>query len=420
MSRLALFGGSKVIKKPLTNYNEIGSSELKEIKKVIKSGILSGFVASNDDSFFGGPKIKQLEKLWQKKFNVNNAISFNSNTSGIFAAVGAINANPGDEIIVPPYTMSATVIAPLIYGCIPVFADIEDQYFCIDPKKIITKITQRTKAIIAVNLFGHPAELTKLKNICKKRNIFLIEDNAQAPMAIENNKYTGTIGDIGVFSLNRHKHIQTGEGGICVTNNNFLAKKLRLIRNHGECIINQKTSSKMLINNVGFNYRMTELSAAVGICQLKKLNSIVNERIQIAKKILKGLKHLDGIETPLTRNKCKHVYYGLPMKINEKLLGCSRKKFASALRAEGLPINEGYVKPMYELPIFQKKIAFGNKGYPFILSKISYKGNLCPVAKELHYKKELGFGICSFKLNNKEINLIIDAFHKVYEKRKSL
>ena len=112
MTKLAIFGGPKLITKPLTNFNEIGSLELKEIKKVIKSGVLSGFVASNDDSFYGGPKIKVLENLWQKKFNVKNAITFNSNTSGIFAAIGAINVNPGDEIIVPSTTF-ATVVSPL-------------------------------------------------------------------------------------------------------------------------------------------------------------------------------------------------------------------------------------------------------------------------------------------------------------------
>ena len=131
-------------------------------------------------------------------------------------------------------TMSATVMAPLIYGGIPVFVDIEEDYFCIDLNKVELAINSKTKAIIAVNLFGHPAELRRLRDLADKNGIYLIEDAAQCPLASENSFYAGTIGHIGVFSLNYHKHIHTGEGGICCTDDDELALRLRAIRNHGK------------------------------------------------------------------------------------------------------------------------------------------------------------------------------------------
>ena len=208
--------------------------------------------------------------------------------------MGAIGISPGDEVIIPPTTMSATAMAPLVYGGIPVFADIENKTFCIDPVKVEEKINKNTKAIIAVNLFGHPAQLKKLKNIAKKYNIYLIEDNAQAPLALENGKYCGTVGDIGVFSLNYHKHIHSGEGGICCTNNNELALRMQLIRNHAEASI-EFTGLKDITNMIGYNYRMTELSAAIAIVQLRNIKKHVELRKRLSEKLSTYVSNLPGL-----------------------------------------------------------------------------------------------------------------------------
>ena len=154
------------------------------------------------------------------------------------------------------------------YGGIPFSADVEKDYFCLDYQAVINKITNRTKAIIAVNLMGHPAELIKLRKLADSKGIYLIEDNAQAPHAHENGLLTGTIGHIGVASLNYHKHIHTGEGGVCTTNDDNLAERLKLIRNHGENVIND-LDIKNLTNLIGFNFRLTEIGAAMGISQIK-------------------------------------------------------------------------------------------------------------------------------------------------------
>jgi perosamine synthetase len=162
MDKLALLGGTPVIKGELPHYNSLGEQELEAVISVMRSGCLSGFYGSWCDEFFGGPQVRAFEEAWSERFKTKHSISVNSASSGLFAAVGAAGVGPGDEVIVPPYTMSATVIAPILYGGIPVFADIEPETFCIDPDKVKECISPRTKAIIAVNLFGHPSKLRQL------------------------------------------------------------------------------------------------------------------------------------------------------------------------------------------------------------------------------------------------------------------
>jgi len=263
MDKLAIHGGTPVISHQLPHYSSIGDREMNAVAEVIRSGNLSGFYGSWGDEFFGGPVVKQFEKEWVTHFSVKHAVSVNSATSGLFAAMGAVGIRPGDEVIVPPYSMSATAMAPLVYGGIPVFADIEAETFCLDPESVRANITEKTKAIIAVNLFGHPAALAELRTLADQHGVMLVEDNAQSPLATENDRYAGTIGHVGVFSLNYHKHIHTGEGGMCVTDNDDLCLRLQMIRNHAENIVEPLNISNP-INMVGFNYRMTEMSAAVG------------------------------------------------------------------------------------------------------------------------------------------------------------
>ena len=281
----------------------------------------------------GGPKIIEFEERWSDKFKSKYSISVNSNTSGLYASVGAVGTSPGDEFIVLT-TMSATAMAPLVYGATPVFADIDPETFCIDVNLIENLVTEKTKGIIAVNLFGHPAELHKLRSIADRKKIYLIEDNAQAPLALENEKYAGTIGHIGVFSLNYHKHIHTGEGGICVTNDEELATRLRMIRNHAEAVVGPAKIND-LTNMIGFNYRMTELSAAVGLVQLSGIEKHVGLRKDFAESLSKKIKTLPGLDTPFVRPNCSHVYYNWALKFSEETVGVTRSTFTKALKAEG-------------------------------------------------------------------------------------
>ena len=171
MTKLAFLGGKPLLSKTLKPYQSMTAVEKKAVIDVIESDCLSGFYGSWEEGFLGGPKIIEFEERWSDKFKSKYSISVNSNTSGLYASVGAVGTSPGDEFIVPCTTMSATAMAPLIYGAIPVFADIDPETFCIDVNLIENLITEKTKGIIAVNLFGHPAELHKLRSIADEKNI---------------------------------------------------------------------------------------------------------------------------------------------------------------------------------------------------------------------------------------------------------
>ena len=413
MSVLACKGGEPVYSKPFLPYNTMGEEEVAAVSRVVRSGKLSSFIGAWCDDFDGGREIRAFESSWADRFNCRHAISVNSNTSGLIAAMGAVGVGPGDEVIVPPYTMSATAVAPLFYGGVPVFVDIEPQTYCLDLEKVKAAITPRTRAIIVVDLFGHPGELQALRQLADKHGIYLIEDAAQAPLAKEHDRYAGTVGHIGVFSLNYHKHIHTGEGGMCCTDDDELALRLRAIRNHGENIV-EPLEIANIHNLVGFNFRMTELSAAIGLAQLKKMDRLVDSRETIANRLTQVTLSLPGLTPPLVRESCRHVYYVWAARYEAQKTGVPRERVVEALVAEGLPVYQGYVAPLYRLPLFQKRKAIGRAEWPFSLSDRHYNDRICPVVERLHEKELLEVHICSHLFNEAEQQALADGFDKVF------
>jgi len=419
MSDLAIFGGARAVVEPLTTYPSVGEHERQAVIEVIDSGCLSGFYGDWGSEFLGGPKVRAFEAAWSRQFSCAHAVSVNSATSGLFAAVGAANIGPGDEVIVPPYTMSATAMAPLVYGGIPVFVDIEPETYCLDPELVSQAINARTRAIIVVNLFGHPARLAELRKLADQHDLVLIEDNAQGPLAVEKGRYAGTVGHIGIFSLNYHKHIHTGEGGMCVTGDEILARRLQAIRNHGENVIGMVELGDFS-NFVGFNYRMTELSAAVGLVQIVDVERHVSTRQRLAEALSEGLGDLEGVTVPVAREGCRHVYYTWSARLDAVTLGISRESFCRALLAEGFPIYAGYVRPLYQLPVFQQRCAFGRDGYPFNLTDRQYHEGMCPVAERMHNRELVFFETCAFDVRDRELKDLITAFRKVHANRHEL
>jgi len=413
MSALAILGGKPAIPKSLDPYPSIGAAEQRAVFEVMQAGCLSGFYGSWREGFLGGPKVQELEAAWSERFSVKHAVSVNSNTSGLYAAIGAAGIGPGDEVIVPCTTMSATAMAPLIYGGIPVFADIDKGTFCIDLGSVQANLTDKTRAIIAVNLFGQAAPLKELRALCDARGIVLIEDNAQAPLATENGQYCGTIGHISVFSLNYHKHIHTGEGGICCTNDDHLAERLRMIRNHAEAVVGP-AGVKDLCNMIGFNFRMTELSAAIGSVQLADADAHIGRREYLGGRLTEGISGLEGLTPPYVRPGCRHVYYLWVVRLDQARLGVSRSTFVEALEAEGVPCFPAYVAPIYQLPLFRDRIAIGREGYPFSLTDRIYNRGLCPVAEDLYEREIVAFETCAFDVDDDDIDRLVDAFRKVH------
>lgn len=422
MAELALFGGPKTINKEFPRYNPIGEGEVAAVTAVVRGGVLSKFLGTWDADFFGGEKVQAFERAWSSYFKVKHAVTVNSNTSGLIAAIGAIGIEPGDEVIVSPWTMSASATAILVWNGIPVFADIEERTFNLDPVSIEKNITPRTRAIMVTDIFGHAAELDSIMAIARKHKLTVIEDCAQAPAARYRGRFAGTVADIGVFSLNYHKHIHTGEGGVCVTNDDRLAERLQLIRNHAESVVEGKGVTD-LSNMIGFNFRMTEIEAAIGIEQLKKLSRLTDERARLAQRLNGHLQGLAGLRVPVVEADCTHVYYVYPLIYDDRETGVPREQIVKALRAEGLAISDRYVM-LHRLPMYRQKIAHGSKGFPwsadFYKGEVSYAEGICPVAEDLQDRRFMALAMCMHDYSDADIDLLGETFRKVWSQMSRL
>lgn len=424
MPNLAINGGKAIRTKLFPAYNTIGQEEKDAVMAVLDTGNLSQFIGADHDDFLGGPNVREFEKKWSEVFGITHSVSVNSNTSGLFTAMGAIGIKPGDEVIVSPYSMSASAIAPLVYGGVPVFADIDPDTFCMDPKSIERQITSKTKAILVVHIFGHPADMDAIMLLAQKYKLYVIEDCAQAPMARYKDRYVGTIGDLGVFSLNYHKHIHTGEGGMIISNNKGLIERCQMIRNHAENIVGPR-GIENLDNMIGYNYRMTEIECAIGLQQLRKLPRLLNERLVNVSFLNDALKQFPALTLqPEVADGCLHTYYVHPIKFDKEIAGIDRNTFVSALKAE-LPtailretaplVGAGYVKPIYLQPIYQKRAAWAFHHSACNSASLSYDLGICPVAERMHFEELFTHEFIRPGLSKEDLQDVVDAFSKIFE-----
>ena len=416
---LAINGGERIREREWLDNFTTDNEEKIALARVIDSGYMSLFEGSHTPDepfcFYGGAEVKALEEEWNSYYGSKYAISMNSATSGLYASIGALGIGFGDEVIVSPYTMSACAIAPMIYGAIPVFADVTD-YGSLNPKSIEKLISPRTKAILVVHQFGIPADMDNIMEIAKKHNLKVIEDCAQAHGAKYKGRYVGTMGDIGVFSLNVNKSIQSGEGGVCITNNEELHYRLALIRNHGEAVVGPAKYDN-ITNIAGFNYRMTELQAAVARVQLKKLDNLNKERLQLVEYLNEGLKEFDFLITPEKLEGIESTYYLYPLRFKADIAGITREEFVEAVNGEGIKFYQGYVKPLYTQPLYQRKHLF-KYGYPFSAienreCRVDYSMGICPNTEKLHFKEMIINEHIRPPHTKDDIDDIIEAIRKV-------
>ena len=401
---LAINGGSQAIRTPLNKYKWVDIGVMPEIENLILSNSFSGFLAQATPEHFGGPNVQNLEMEWSNKFDFKYSVSFNSWTSGLMAAVASLNLEKDSEVIVTPWTMSASATAILPWtmsatvacivanNLIPVFADIEEDTFNIDPIDVASKVTKKTSAILAVDIFGKPCNAPELSKVAKDNNLYLVVDSAQTPRAKVKGKRSGNYSDISGYSLNRHKHIQVGEGGIAVTNNTEFAERLRLIRNHAE------SSSGMIQNQaitIGHNWRMGEIEAVLANYQLKSFDTHIDHRFKSSASLINLLSNLRGIELPKVLDKTQHDFYIIGIKLDERLAN-QREMIAKSLVAEGVPnLIVGY-QALHRLNAFS-----------------NYRQDNLRIVEQMQDSTFLGLYMCGHYFTDSNITEIYQAFDKV-------
>lgn len=407
----------KVRTTPFPAYNPIGEEEASAAAAVVQTGLLSDYVGRHGDKFGGGKHVREFERRWADYHEVKHAVTFNTATSALVAGLGALGILPGDEILVIGYSMCISATAPLFYDAIPVFVDIDPDYFCMDPARIESHITPRTKAILPVDLFGQSSDMVTIRAIAERHGLKILCDSSHVPGCGYNNGFAGTFGDIGVYSLNQHKIIHCGEGGIAVTNDDDLAVRLQLIRNHAEAVVEDMGHTN-LTNMVGGNYRLPEMEAAIGIEQLKKLPTLLKQRIDLANYLTEKLSALDFLTPPKVRVGSDHVYYLYPLKYNAEAAGLSRAAYIENIRELGIPLYRfagGYIRPLYLEPIFAQRDAF-KAGFPYNLrpeaERPEYRRGLCPVTERLYDEEMIVTAYNYPPLTTADMDDIVQAFTK--------
>ncbi len=423
---LALLGGAPIRARPFPAYRVIGAEEEAAVRAVMETGILSRFLGVWHPDFFGGPEVQAFERDWAQAFGAAHAISVNSNTSGLYAAVGAARLGPGDEVIVSPYTMTASAVAPLIFNAVPVFADIDPATYCLSAETIAARLTPRTKAIIVVHIFGQPADMDPIMALAAQHGLTVIEDCAQAPFATYGGRPVGTLGHMGVFSLNYHKHIHTGEGGVVTTNDPHLAERLQLIRNHAENVVERKGVAD-IVGLLGFNFRLGEIEAAIGRQQLRKGPELVARRQANVAALEAQLAGVPGLTAPFVQAKSSHAYYVHALSFDAEAAGIGRAAFVQAVKAElaptelreheGVLVSEGYVRPLYLQPLYQRLTAYGDQGCPFRCPHYDgtpdYRPGLCPEAERAHGERVILHELIRPPMSPADLGDVARAFHKV-------
>jgi len=329
------------------NAPQIGEEEIEAVVKVLKSGILT-------HSLGAGPVVTKFEKEFANFANTKHAIAVNTGTAALHVAVLAANVKPGEEVILPSFTFVATAEAVVIAGAKPVFVDIDPKTYNILPKKIEEAITRKTKAVIPVDLYGLPADVQPIKEIAEKHGLVVIEDAAQAHGATYKEKPAGFFADVACWSLYASKNMTTGEGGVITTSNDEMTDQMRLIRSHGE---KAKYASFML----GHNYRMTEIQAAIGCVQLKKLPAFLSKRRSNARRLTEILKKTEKLQLPQEPKNFGHSWYLYTVRLKDATER-ERDRIVEELKKEGIGAEVYYVNPVHLMPYYRN--VFGKFGLP--------------------------------------------------------
>jgi perosamine synthetase len=310
----------------------IEDEEVDEVIKVLRSG----FIAQ-------GPKVAEFEEKFADYIGVDHAIATSSGTTALHLSLLAGGIGPGDEVITTPFTFAATGNSILYVGAKPVFVDINKETYNIDPEMVKNAVTDKTKAIMPVHLYGQPADMDQINEIADDQGLLVIEDAAQAHGAHYKEKMVGSLGDMGCFSFYPTKNMTTSEGGIITTDNHEMAENARVLRAHGE-------SERYTHVVLGYNFRMTDIAAAIGIVQLKKLETFNEKRIMNAKYLTEGIEKIKGIKPPYVSDDVKHVFHQYTIRVEKS----KRDELMEFLNSNGIGTGIHYPKPIYQQTLYKE------------------------------------------------------------------
>jgi len=362
---------------------DFGKEEETAVKEVLESGILAS-----------GPRTKQFEKEFAEYIGVEHAVAVTNGTIALDVALKALNLGAGDEVITSAFSFIASGNCILFQNAKPVFADIDPRTFNIDPEDVAEKITAKTKALIPVHMFGQPANMDALKEIAEDKGIALVEDAAQAHGAEYRGQKAGSIGDMGCFSFYATKNMTAGEGGMITTSDAELARNTRLLINHGQ-------SQKYHHATLGYNYRITELCAAIGSIQLKKLDKFNAKRRENAQLLTQGIRRFHGLTVPYVDKDVKPVFHQYVLRVEENY-SRDRDELADRLTEKGVGVAVHYPIPIYRQPLYLK---------------LGYKDTKCPNTEEA-CRRVLSLPVHPL-VDRKDIEYILAVLKDVSEAKKT-
>lgn len=392
MAQLAIEGG-KPVRSGLLPYGHhwIDDEDIAAAVEVLKG-----------DWITQGPKVDEFERNVANYCGAKYAVAVSSGTAALHAACAVAVISQGDEAITTPITFAATANVITYCSGKPVFADISEDTLNINPEEIRNRLSPRTKAILPVDFAGHPADLGEIMAIARERGLVVIEDASHALGAEYKGRKIGSLADMTVFSFHPVKHITTGEGGMVLTNYQEFYEKLKIFRHHGIVKANpDKGSWYYEIDNPGYNFRITDFQCALGISQLKKLDSFVERRREIAATYNEAFAEIKQVITPVERDHVKAVYHIYVIQLRAEMLTVGRKEVFEALRAENIGVNVHYM-PLHLQPFYQRQFGYKRGDYP---------------RAEKYYEKAITLPIFP-KMNDEDIEDVIEATRKVVKRYK--
>ncbi|WP_290595658.1 MULTISPECIES: DegT/DnrJ/EryC1/StrS family aminotransferase [unclassified Archaeoglobus] len=373
----------------------VDEEEVEAVKEVLLSG-----------HYVSGPKVKEFEEKFAEYIGIKHAVAVNSGTAALHVALASLGIGPGDEVIVPPLTFFSTVSAVLHQNAIPVFADVDLESFCLDPADFERKITENTKAVIPVHIFGNAAEMDEIVKIAKENDVKVIEDCAQAHGTEYKGRKVGSIGNTGCFSFYATKHMTTGEGGMITTDSDEIAEKAKIIRNHGMVGRDQHVM-------LGYNYRMSEINAAIGLVQLRKLEKLNEKRIENSLYLLDRIKEeVEWLRVPEIRDYVRHTFFWCPVIVLEKEIGMTTPKVVEKLKDHGVEVRYRYREPLYKQKVLLDLSSYP-KGCPFSCARrqIDYHNVFLPNVEKIAGKI---IGLPNHPgLTKEELDQVVETLEKI-------